>query len=186
MGLLDFITRRSKANDDRSSQKAARCDHYTFSHVVLRDTVFENPAHVVSQLASAGSGDFIATLWEQVLSICQHFQQMVSINPDDILIHKIPVGTFPCVLIEMPTPQFETEAFFIALVLTLDMADQSWKDGSRVVRFLTLEFAKGDHHDLQTSIGEWTSRERYISHGPGPYPSVDQFVAKVSELVVPK
>lgn len=185
MGLLDFITRRSKPSGPRSGQTAARCDHYTFSHVVLRDAVFENPPQVVAQLA-AGSGDFVATLWEQVLSICQHFQQRATVNPDDILIHKIPIGTFPCTLIEMPTPQFETEAFFIALVLTLDMADQAWKDGGRVVRFLTLEFATGDERELQTVMGEWTSPERYISHGPGPYPSVDQFVAKVSELVVPK
>jgi len=184
MGLLDFITRRSKPSVQRSGQNAARCDHYTFSHVVLRDAVFENPPHVVAQLA-AGSGDFIATLWEQVLSICQHFQQPATVNPDDILVHKIPVGTFPCTLIEMPTPQFETEAFFIALVLTLDMADQSWKDGSRVVRFLTLEFVKGDEQELVTVMGEWTSPERYISHGPGPYPNVAGFVAKIAELVMP-
>lgn len=185
MGLLDFLSRRSKPSEQRSGHDAARCDHYTFSHVVLRDAVFENPPQVVAQLASAGSSEFIASLWEQVLSICRHFEQPSTVNPDDVLIHKIPVGTFPCTLIEMPTPQFQTEAFFVALVLTLDMADQSWKDGSRVVRFLTLEFAKGDERDLQTTIGEWTSRERYISHGPGPYPSVTEFVEKVRQLVLP-
>lgn len=187
MGLLDIFGRRPKPSDQRSgTSPAARCDHYTFAHVVLRDAVFDNPTQAVSQLGSSASGDFLALLWEQVISICQHFQQPVTVNADDILIHKIPVGTFPCALIEMPTPQYETEAFFIALVLTLDMSDQSWKDGTRVIRFLTLEFERGNERELRTVIGEWSSRERYISHGPGTYPSVDQFIAKVTELVVPK
>ncbi len=185
MGLFNLFSRQPKPAAAGPGD-APRCDHYSFTHVVLRDAAFANPTQCITTLASADSASYVAGLWQQVVATCKQHQQPAEIKPDDILIHKIRVGAFPCALIEMPTPQQSTEAFFVALVLAIDLSKADWKFEASPLRFITLEHACGDETQLKTVLGEWVSPERYISHGPGPYPGVDEFAKRVTEIVVPR
>lgn len=186
MGLLDFFSRRGRQTEIRSTGTEARCDHYTFPHTVLREAAFAEPTEVVTTLASADALDLITKLFEEVTAACEEFDFPVSMTPEDILIHKVRVGPFPCTLIELPTPRFPTEVFFLALVLTVDVTSQVQQAPDTSLRYITLEHGEivdSRKDEIPTVLGEWMPDESYVSHGVGPAPTIDDFVRRVNELV---
>lgn len=183
MGLFNLFS-KSKPQTAASSGSEPRCDHYSFAHVILRDVAFANPTQCVTALASAQVTEFLNELWEQVLAACDEHQRPATIDPQDILIHKIRVGTFPCALVELPTPQFSTEAFFIALVLTVNLVGEQWAFEKRPLRYFTLEYSSAEQGDLKTVVGEWQTTDHYINHGPGPEPDLNEFIRRVTQLAV--
>lgn len=180
MGLFNLFSRAKSHASDQS----ARCDHYSFAHVVLRDAAFEDPTQIVTTLASAKSQELLGDLWDGVLALCREHSQTSTIATNDILIHKIRVGTFPCAVVEMPTPQHATEAFFVALVLAVHLAGDDWEFEPEPLRYFTLEYSEAEHREIKTVLGEWKTRSTYVNHGPGPAPTIDDFVARVSELAI--
>lgn len=186
MGLLDFFSRRGKLDESQSTGNEARCDHYTFPHTILREAAFAEPTEVVTTLASADALDLITKLFEEVTAACEEFGFEVTMTPEDILIHKVRVGPFPCTLIELPTPRFPTEVFFLALVLTVDVTSREEQARETSLRYFTLEHGEiidSDKDEIPTVLGEWTADESYVSHGDGPTPTIDDFVRRVNELV---
>ncbi|MDA1166457.1 MAG: hypothetical protein O3B13_25455 [Planctomycetota bacterium] len=181
MGLFDFFSRRANGNDPPGL--VPRCDHYTFAHVVLRDAAFANPTHCMTSLASSDAGQYVAELWIELSSTCEQQQKPVEITPDDILIHKLRVGPFPCTLLEMPSPQFANEVFFVAIVLTVDMTNQSQNLSADSIRYLTLENGEPHDEEVHTVFGEWTADGSHISHGSGPYPELGEFVSRITDLI---
>ena len=189
MGLLDFFSRRGKQDESQSTGNEARCDHYTFPHTILREAAFAEPTEVVTTLASADALDLITKLFEEVTAACEEFGFEVTMTPEDILIHKVRVGPFPCTLIELPTPRFPTEVFFLALVLTVDVTSREEQAPETSLRYFTLEHGEiidSAKDEIPTVLGEWTADESYVSHGDGPTPTIDDFVRRVNELVSSK
>ena len=186
MGLREFFTRRlgRAGGAGRDGHSEPRCDHYSFAHVVLRDAAFQNPAGCVTTLASENSAEFLNGLWHSVGLLCEEHGQAMTVDPNDILIHKLPIGPYPCALIEMPTPQFATEAFFIALVLSVDLLNRSPQQPAKSLWYLTLEYSKLADCDIETVIGEWDSAGRHEARGPGPAPELDTFTARVRDIVL--
>jgi hypothetical protein len=84
----------------------------------------------------------------------------------------------------MPAPHFATEAFFVALILTVDITDQSQNMTSGSVRYLTLENGEPNEEEVQTVVGEWSADGRHTTLGPGPYPDLSDFVARITDLVL--
>jgi hypothetical protein len=187
MGLLDFFSRRG--GQDEPSGNEARNDHYTFPHTVLREAAFADPTECVTTLASADAADYVTKLFEEVIQACQEFEFPVTMTPDDVLIHKLRIGPFPCTLIEMPTPNYPTEVFFVALVLTVDVTSREKQAPETSLRFITLEHGEvvdTQRDEIPTVLGEWMADESYVSHGEGPKPTIDEFVRSVNELVANK
>lgn len=187
MGLLDFFSRRGR--QENSPGNEARNDHYTFPHTVLREAAFGDPTECVTTLASADAADYVAKLFEEVVQACQEFDFPVTMTPDDLLIHKLRIGPFPCTLIEMPTPKFPTEVFFVALILTVDVTSREQQDPETSLRFITLEHGEivdQQRDEIPTVLGEWMADESYVSHGAGPTPTIDEFVRRINELVASK
>tara|TARA_R110002072_G_scaffold302710_2_gene487656 strand:- start:181335 stop:181913 length:579 start_codon:yes stop_codon:yes gene_type:complete len=182
MGLFDFFSRGSGGKSQ--SGVDPRCDHYSFAHVVLRKAAFENPTKCVTSLASPSGKEYLSELWNQVLETCKQHNQPIELTLDDILIHKLRVGPFPCTILEMPAPHFATEAFFVALVLTVDITDQSQNMSDGSVRFFTLENGEPNEEEVQTVIGEWTADGKHSNLGPGTYPELSEFVTKITDLVL--
>lgn len=181
MGLFDFF---SKGTGGKSqSETDPRCDHYSFSHVVLRKAAFANPTKCVTSLASPDGKQYLSELWTEVAETCKQHNQPIELTLDDILIHKLRVGPFPCTILEMPAPHFATEAFFVALVLTVDITDQSQNMTNGSVRFFTLENGEPNEEEVQTVIGEWTADGSHSNLGPGPYPELGEFVTAITEIV---
>lgn len=181
MGLFDFLTRQSGREGQAGTDP--RCDHYSFAHSILRKAAVDNPTKCVTALASTDGDAFLAELWNEVIDVCEEYKQPVNVSPDDILIHKLRIGPFPCTLLEMPAAQFPTEAFFVAIVLTVDMTDQSGSVAEHSMRYLTLEHKEIDDDEIQTVVGEWMNDDTHVSHGDGPDPELEGFVAHLTELV---
>lgn len=187
MGLLNFFSRRGR--QDEPSGNEARNDHYTFPHTILREAAFADPTECVTTLASADAADYIAKLFEEVIEACREFDFPVTMTPDDVLIHKLRIGPFPCTLIEMPTPNYPTEVFFVALVLTVDVTSREKQAPETSLRFITLEHGEvvdTQRDEIPTVLGEWMADESYVSHGEGPKPTIDDFVRSINELVANK
>ena len=184
MGLFDFLSRKKEQADGAgASGNDPRCDHYTFIHLVLRQTAFDDPMKCVSTLGSPACDEYLAQLWESVKETCEEYSQPVELSPSDIMVHRLRIGDHPCALIEMPTPAAPGEVFYAALVINLNPSDRTKGFSDRPVRFITLEETGRGGGALTTVLGEWISHETHISHGPGPYPSIDEFIAKVTELI---
>jgi hypothetical protein len=183
MGLREFFTRRF-ARSAGSRGTEPRCDHYSFAHVVLRDAAFQNPAGCVTSLASDNSAEFLNGLWHSVGLLCEEHGQAMTLDPNDILIHKLPVGPYPCALLEMPTPEFATEAFFIALVLSVDLMNRSPQLPAKSLWYLTLEYSTLLDCDIETVIGEWSSGGNYEVLCSGPAPELETFTSCVREIVL--
>lgn len=182
MGLFDFFSRGSGSKSQ--SRTEPRCDHYSFAHVVLRNAAFDNPTQCVTSLASTDGKQYLSEIWDNVVDTCKKHNQPIELTLDDILIHKLRIGPFPCTILEMPAPHFATEAFFVALILTVDITDQSQNMSSGSVRYLTLENGEPNEEIVQTVIGEWTAKGSHNNLGPGPYPDLGEFVTKITELVL--
>ncbi len=183
MGLFDFFSRRSRS-DGKPEGDSPRCDHYSFAHLVLRDDAFDNPVQCVTQLASSDSLAHIANLWETVEQICEEHGEPVTLEPEDILVHQVAVGSWPCALIEMPAAAHKTEAFFVALVLKVDLNDRDRGFEAEPLRLFTLEFSETNSIDeIQTVIGEWNRDGTHSSLGPGPDPELEAFVASIGQIM---
>jgi hypothetical protein len=182
MGLFKRIFSGKKSGDSFSSEEGPRCDHYSFTHIVLRKAAFENPTHAVTTLASTEGNALLNTLWEDVRLICREHREDVSIDPGDILIHKSRVGTYPSALFEMPTPANPTEAFLVAMVLTIDLSNADKGFETTPLRYFTLELAESDSDELKTVIGEWFADDTHHIHGPGPEPMLDRFIDAITRI----
>lgn len=145
--------------------------------------MFTNPVHCVTSLASSDCRTYLSELWDEVVAECERHQQPAELKLDDILIHKLRVGTFPCTLVEMPSPQHSTEVFFVAIVLTVDITDQSQTMSANSVRYLTLENGEPHEEEVHTVLGEWSSDGNYTTLGTGPYPELSEFVTSITGLV---
>ncbi|MFT5322493.1 MAG: hypothetical protein ACI8P0_000328 [Planctomycetaceae bacterium] len=181
MGLFDFFSRGASGKGQSGTDP--RCDHYSFAHVVLRKAAFENPTKCVTSLASPDGKAYLSELWNEVVETCKQHNQPIELTLDDILIHKLRVGPFPCTILEMPAPHFATEAFFVGLILTVDITDQSQNMSDGSVRFFTLENGEPTEEEVQTVIGEWSADGRHTTLGPGPYPDLSDFVARITDVV---
>lgn len=181
MGLFDFFS-RDPTGKGQSGTKP-RCDHYSFAHVVLRKAAFANPAQCVTEAASTNGKQYLTQLWKDVVATCEKNHQPVDMTLDDILIHKLRIGTFPCTLLEMPSPEFCEEAFFIAMILTVDLTNQSPNLSANSIRYLTLENGEPHEEQVHTVLGEWSQDGNHIDHGPGPYPDLGEFVTRITDLV---
>ena len=124
-----------------------------------------------------------------MIQACQEFEFPVTMTPEDVLIHKLRIGPFPCTLIEMPTPKYLTEVFFLALVLTVDVTSREQQAPETSLRYITLEHGEivdAERDEIPTVLGEWMADESYVSHGTGPTPTIHDFVRSINELVANK
>ena len=184
MGLLDFFSRLTGQRESGAlPDDGPRCDHYTFTHVALRRAVFQDPAGCVAALGSSEVDSLIDRLWEEVLETCRAFEVEAVINPRDIMVHQVKAGSFPCTLIEMPAPERPTEAFFVAMLLMIDFANPDQGFQVSPVRYFTLENGEPDDDEITTVVGEWMADETHATHGPGPWPTADEFVECITGIV---
>ena len=151
---------------------------------MLRDAAFQNPVQIVTELASSEAQTRIAALWETVEHICEEHGEAVTLAPEDILIHKVPIGACPCALVEMPAAARKTEAFFVALVLRIDLINPDAGFDIEPLRYLTLEFSATNSIDeVRTVIGEWHRDGTHHSLGSGPEPDIAAFAASIAKIL---
>lgn len=187
MGLFSFFRRKRPPTVDSPVEEAdllrARCHHYVFAHVALRSVAFDHPLGFLGMLASPEPHRLLSDLMQSVSEHCREMEPQPDFHVDDIAVHTVRIGKYPCAAIEMPRPRAMTEAFFVAAVLLVDPA-LGMPDPSEVtLRYFTLE--KGMSHDgsPRTVLCEWTRDGTHANYGDGPAPRLESFTAAVQDLL---
>ena len=133
MGLFDFFRRKPQKSPARDLVEAdlpePRCHHYTLAHYALRSVAFERPLAFLGVLASPDAAKFLTDLMRSVSEHCREREPRPDFSSDDLTLHKVRVGVFPCAVIEMPRPRAITEAFFVAAVLLADLDQELPEEG---------------------------------------------------------
>lgn len=198
MGLFDFFKRKRGKREEPVPPDAASADlpetptrlreerphshHYIFAHVALRQVAFENPLSCLGLLGSPDAMKFITGLWASVDSHCRERGETSTINPAEIVVHRLRIGNYPCAVVEMPEPWFMTGAYFVALVLAVPLAevDPDLKDPPLL--YYTLEKGASLDGGEPTVLCSWT-KDIHSNYGSGPEPTLEAFVRAVTDMV---
>jgi hypothetical protein len=182
MGLFDFFRRRPTAErtPDRVPLPEPRCHHYTLAHLALRDAAFQHPVAFLGLLASPRAQAFLTEVYRSVEDHCREREPRPSFGPEDLKIHTVRAGRYPCAVVEMPAPRSAAEAYFVAAVLLADPAEELPDPKDVQLRYFTLE--EGfvfPGAPPRTVLAEWTADRTHVNFGDGPPPQVTAFVAAI-------
>src|SRR5579885_790015 len=171
------------AEHDAGDDIEPRCPHYTFAHVALRSVAFRHPAGCLGVLASPDAHAFLADLLRSVDEHCREMGRPGQLAVDDLNVHRGRCGDYPCAVVEMPRPRGITEAFFVALVLLVDMSADEPDFDHAALRYFTLEKGAMLGGPPRTVLCEWTADGSHVNYGDGPPAELGAFVDKVAEMV---
>lgn len=187
MGLFDFFRRRPRAPDNAGDEPAdldePRCHHYALAHLALRGVAFDQPLGFLGVLASPDARHFLSDMLASVAEHCKDREPRPDFSVDDLRVHRLRIGKYPCAVIEMPRPRAVAEAHFVAAVLLADPSD-GLPDGERIpVRYVTLEKGSTIGGGARTVLCEWTADGTHANFGDGPPAELPAFARAVEELI---
>lgn len=173
-----------KADPIEEELDRPRCHHYGLAHHALRRFAFEKPLAFLMLLASPDAQEFLSTLMAAILEECKEAEPQPDLPIEDVILHTGRVGSYPCVVVEMPRPKALAEAFFVAAVLLANLDEQISDNPKKVgLRYFTLEKAATLGGLPRTMLCEWTSDHRHLNYGDGPAPRLEMFIQAVEDLV---
>jgi hypothetical protein len=176
MGVFDFF-RRKKAN---AAEEAGPSADYVLAHYALRQIALESPLQMLGLLASPDAKKFLTELLQDVE---KQLGQKASYRADQIQIHCLRLGEYPCAIVEFPAPQKMAEAYMVALVALLGTDDEIPKDLSTIkAHYYTLEKGFSMEGSDRTVLCEWdtTSHKNY---GDGPEPTPAAFASALESAL---
>lgn len=180
MGFFDRFRRKSAVREDATSAgfdfPKARCHHYTLAHLALRTAAFDNPLGYLGVLASPDARKFLAFLLGQVSEHCREQEPRPGFGADDLVIHKVRVGGYPCCIVEMPLPRAPVEAYFTAAVVLANLDDELPSSEPVQMRYFTLEKGVTLGGPPRTVLCEWNAEGTHSNYGSGPEPRVESFI----------
>ena len=167
--------------------------HYQFVHVALRTLVFQEPRLAPALWELDDPGPLLDDIALQVVRACRGRGEGGEIRAEHLTLHKLRLGGYPCMIIEMPEPIATTEAYMLAILGRRDSdgrpeadepgADASGDDAGTQRRYFTLEHSS--HRPApHTVLGEWTAQGSHMNMGGGPEPTVEAFVAELARFVL--
>src|SRR5262245_14811704 len=191
MGLFDFFKRKPrKVEPDvpveellaRAAEERPHCHHYTFAHVALRQVAFDDPVACLGVLGSPDATAFLTSLWDSVDRHCREHGEVSSINPAEIVVHRLRVGNLPCAVVEMPEPWFTTGAHFVGLLLQVPVSEVRPGLKDAPLLYYTLEKGMSLDGTPRTVLCGWTKDGTHHNLGAGPAPTLAAFVETISGL----
>ncbi len=196
MGLFDFLKRPSRgagnpAGSGRGNTELEepRDQHYVFAHIALRQIAFKNPAGCVGVLHSPDAMKFLTGLWEEVGKHCRDAAADAAgghIDGSTLGVRPARVGDFPSAIVSLPQPLAPTEAYFIALVLHVDLETlrgEAPPPENPALSYYTLERGVSLEGGGRTVLCAWNAEEAHLNYGDGPPPDFDAFVDAVRKQV---
>ncbi|NVB38819.1 hypothetical protein G6O69_13340 [Pseudenhygromyxa sp. WMMC2535] len=161
-----------------------RCVHYQFAHVALRQLIFSEPRFVRALWELEDPRALLDDIAVQVTRECRRQGEGGALHVDELGLHRLTIGSYPCVIIELPEPGATTEAFMVALVdLDGEGSEDPAEDAAPRRRYFTLEYSA--HREApHTVLAEWTSQGSHMNMGGGPEPSVEAFVTAIARLIL--
>ncbi|HZN67234.1 MAG TPA: hypothetical protein VFB66_18240 [Tepidisphaeraceae bacterium] len=196
MGLFDFFKRGGGKTGGAGRGKVQfdepRDQHYVFAHIALRQIAFKNPVGVVGVLHSPDGMKFLTGLWEEVGQHCREADEKHQhgsggmIDGSTLGVRPARVGNFPSAIVSLPQPLGPTEAYFIALVLHVDLGTLQG-DGpmpeNPELSYYTLEHGVGLRGESRTVLCAWNAEEAHLNFGDGPPAEFEAFVEAVRRQI---
>ena len=155
--------------------------HYDFGHTILREACSYNPMAFFQVLASPGKEEFLENLWRATCERCDE-NGPASFSYKDVAIDSLLLEEYPTILVTMPPPRVECEAFYIAVVLLIPM-DQVVAGNipeEPPFGFYTLELGTDPNDGEHTVLCAWDG-ETHLTLGKGPEADPSAFLQTVSE-----
>lgn len=176
MGLFDFLRNGSgpELKDDGPSPD------YAFVHYALKQIALTAPLQFLAISASPDAERFMDSILQDVGERCG---RPATYDASSIHIHRTRINDFPCAIVELPEPKELAEAHLVAIVALVDTSSGPPLDMDQVEsRYFTLEKGFSMSSEPRTVLAEWTA-ESHLNYGDGPEPTVQEFVAVLSEHI---
>jgi hypothetical protein len=168
-----------------------RDQHYVFAHIALRQIAFKNPVGCVGVLHSPEAMKFLTELWEEVGTHCREAPEaggaaVQHIDGSTLGVRPARVGNFPSAVVSLPQPLAPTEAYFIALVLHVELATLQG-DGptpeNPELSYYTLERGVSLDGRERAVLCAWDAQGSHLNFGEGPPAQFEPFVEAVRAQV---
>lgn len=170
-------------HSELSDVQKSRCGRYAFVHIFLRHTALSDALMALGLLASPKSDEFLAELIDLTKGYCEQSNGLVDFTVRDLKLHRTTIGKYPCAVIELPLPRTPPEAYFAAIVLPVSQQDVKSDADPIPGRFFTLELGQNGEGPV-TFLCEWTQAEIHHNYGPGPAPSLQNFLDAIAPHVM--
>lgn len=190
MGWFDFLFGKPRTAEPQPQFKHAgqhnktgqqrtspRCGHYTFAHYALRMVAMDRPLLFFAEMASPQATDFLAAVLKMVEEDCQERGESLGFSAADLKVETGRLVNHPLVVIEMPPPLAMTEAYYIGIVLLVDVDHDGPLSEKPPLRYFTLEQTLGEDVTPQALLCEW-SNSAHMQCGECPI-SFDDFVRQI-------
>jgi hypothetical protein len=168
---------------DAAAESETRPAHYLFAHYALRSVAFNDPVFYLGVLASPERREFLTNLLRTTAEHLRPGDPPPDFTVDDLKVHAVRAGGYPCAVVEMPVPRAMTEAYFTAAVLLVDPAEEAPDLANAPVRYFTLERSIDLDGNAFAMMCEWTRGGTHSNFGGGPPPRLDDFVRAIEHLL---
>lgn len=164
-----------------------RRQHYIFAHRALPQIIHSDPDKALELMAGPEADGFLPFFWRRVAER-ERIPAAEQLAPRGLArtVRNEPDGTV-AVVITLPPPEGDTEAYFVAAVFTpgprklLERPGVQAGHASRSVRVFTLEKAGPLDPGVITYLCEWTSDGTHANYGSGPEPEEAAFIQALSQ-----
>jgi hypothetical protein len=168
---------------DAPAEAEMRPVHYLFAHYALRSVALNDPVFYFGVLASPEAAKFLTHLLRTTADHARPGDPPADFTADDLRVHTVRAGGYPCAVVEMPQPRATTEAFFTAAVLLVDPAAEAPDLAAAPVRYFTLEKSFDLEGNAFAMMCEWSKDGSHANFGGGPPPRLDDFVKAIEYLL---
>jgi hypothetical protein len=151
------------------------------AHVALRKFCEQNPGAFFGVMGSPKRDEFLQELWGKVRAHCDP-KGAPTFDIKDVTITTCRVRNFPTIIVTMPPPVEVAEAWFVGIVLKIDLDAQSAPEKPEFV-YLTLE--KGANFDGidRTILCAWDAEGAHVNYGNGPPPNERDFAGAIDLML---
>jgi hypothetical protein len=129
-------------------------------------------------MASEEKSHFLEAVWQ---SVCDNCEGDPPFTMDDVNVEPLRLENFPAILITMPPPTRRAEAYFVAIVLKIEIEAEVPPDKPEFDYF-TLEKGVGLDGSEYTLLCCWIE-DAHLNFGEGPAANQNDFLQAVLERI---
>jgi hypothetical protein len=161
--------------------------HYLFAHRILPDLAFDDPIQFMATLASPEAEQKLHEMWMTVgQSLARGGRVRQVPTSEGLAVSRTRLAGRACAVIEMPRPEGQTEAYFVAVVLdhNLDQSRAAPPEAHPQLFYFTLEKGRNltDGSD-RTVLCRWNTKTLHSNLGDGPPAEKKAFLEVVERIV---
>ena len=158
--------------------------HYVLAHIAFRQICMANPVGFFSVMASQNRDKYLEGIWQQVRKNCDD-KGVPSFSIEDVKVETTKIEEFPTIIITMPTPQFDTEAHMVGIVLRVNVKDfiENRLSEKPVAEYFTLEKGSNLDGSDRTVLCKWDESGTHHNYDTGPNPTKIEFMKAISKML---